>query len=104
MQKKPKIKYTKEFKERAVQLSFESEKKVREVAKELGISVSTLVDWRGKFGVSNPRSSGTTIRELQKQLEEQQRENQLLRKEKKIAEMERDILKKATVFFAKENG
>jgi len=32
-----------------------------------------------------------------------ERENERLQKEKKIAEMERDILKKATAFFARES-
>jgi len=105
MQKKKRPRYGKEFKARAVQLSIDSDKRVGEVAKELGVSTSALVDWRRRAGVSDARNmDGTSARDLKNRLEQQELEIQQLKKEKKIAEMERDILKKATVFFAKENG
>lgn len=45
-----------------------------------------------------------SAREMKNLVAEQQRKIQQLEKEKKIAETERDILKKATAFFARENG
>ena len=104
MQKKRRPRYTREFKERAVQLS--AKKTVQEVAKELGISTSSVVNWRAKFGESPTRttSGSLSMRDMKNLLAELQRENEMLKKEKKLAEMEREILKKATVFFAKENG
>ena len=45
-----------------------------------------------------------TAREMKNLIEEQQQRIDELEKEKKLAEMEREILKKATVFFARENG
>ena len=47
--------YTKEFNERAVQLSVDSDQTLAEVAAELGISPGTLSRWREKQGVSTPR-------------------------------------------------
>ena len=96
--------YTAEFKARAVQLS--AERNVHEVAKELEVSASSIIRWRGELGVSPTRGTSDSLsaREMKNQLDKLKRENDLLKKEKKIAEMERDILKKATAFFARENG
>ena len=104
MQKKRRPRYSREFKERAVQLS--STKSVDEVAKELGLSTSSIIRWRAEFGESPTRrtSGSLSAREMQRRLAELERENEMLKKEKKIAEMEREILKKATAFFARENG
>lgn len=104
MQKKKRPRYSKEFKQRAVQLS--AKKNVHDVAEELGISSSSIIRWRAQFGESPVRqtSGSLTPRQMKQRLAQLERENDTLKKEKKIAEMERDILKKATVFFARENG
>ncbi len=104
MQKKRRPRYTREFKERAVELS--TKKPVQEVADELGVSTSSIVKWRAQLGESPTRATKGSLstREMKNLLVELQRENEMLKKEKKLAEMEREILKKATVFFAKENG
>lgn len=103
MRKRGRPGYTTEFKRRAVELSRHGN--VKKVAEELGISRSALVRWRGEIGESEVRTTdGMSAREMKNLLAKQQREIERLQKEKKIAEMERDILKKATVFFAKENG
>lgn len=103
MQKKRRPRYTDEFKMRAVELS--KEKGVEAVAKELDISTSSIIRWRAQFGESPVRSANgkLTTREMKNLLDEQQRRIEQLEKEKKIAEMERDILKKATAFFARES-
>lgn len=104
MQKKRSPRYGREFKERAVQLS--AEKTVQQVADELGVSTASIVKWRGEFGSSPTRNTKASLstRELKNVVAELQREVEMLKKEKKLAEMEREILKKATVFFARENG
>lgn len=104
MQKKRRPRYTREFKERAVQLS--AEKTVQQVAEELGVSPGSIVKWRAEFGSSPTRSTSNSksMREMKNLVADLQRENEMLKKEKKLAEMEREILKKATVFFARENG
>ena len=100
-----KMRYPKEFKERAVQLSQESGKSVKEVAAELEISSASLSNWRRKAGVASPRKGpeAEELRSLKQKLDALQRENKQLQKEKKLAEMERDILKKATALFARDS-
>lgn len=104
MKKRKRPIYTAEFKARAVQLS--AERNVHDVAEELEISSSSIIRWRGQMGVSPTRGTSDSLsaREMKNRLDELERENELLKKEKKIAEMERDILKKATAFFARESG
>lgn len=103
MQKKRRPRYNSEFKRRAVELS--KERGVETVAEELGISTSSVTRWRAQYGESPVRSrdGNLTAREMKNLLDEQQRRIEQLEKEKKIAEMERDVLKKATAFFAKES-
>jgi len=97
--------YTKEFKERAVQLSVESDQTLEGVAAELGVAPGTLSRWRERQGVSTPRGADAqALREARAENEELKRRNRQLEREKKLAEMEREILKKAAVFFAREQG
>jgi transposase len=104
MQKRKKPRYSKEFKERAVQLSMMDG--IDGTAAQLGVSKSSIVRWRAELGESPVRntSQSLTAREMKNLIAEQQRRIELLEKEKKLAEMEREILKKATVFFVRENG
>lgn len=101
MQKKQRPKYTDEFKQRAVELSLKAN--VVHVAAELGISKSSLIRWRAEGGHSEARAGDEmSARQMKALLAEQQRRISELERAKKIAEMERDILKKATAFFARE--
>jgi transposase len=101
MQKKQRPKYTEEFKQRAVELSLKGN--VVQVAAELGISKSSLIRWRAEGGHSDARvSDEMSARQMKSLLAEQKRRIDELERAKKIAEMERDILKKATAFFARE--
>ena len=101
----PTMRYTQEFKDRAVQLSRESGKTVKEVAGELKISTASLCNWRKEAGVGSPRKGpeADELRRMKRELDALQRENKQLEKEKKLAEMERDILKKATALFARDS-
>ena len=87
--------YTPEFKAQAVKMVTEQKLSVAEAARRLGVHESRLHEWRKavlKDGAAAFPGSGH-----QTPLEE---ENRRLKAEVKRLEMERDILKKATAFFA----
>jgi transposase len=89
-------KYTEEFKTEAVRLVRESGKPIAQAARELGISANLLYRWRGEEHRST--RLGTTRAALKADAEELtrlKRENELLRKE-------RDFLKSAAAYFARE--
>jgi transposase len=87
--------YTEEFKVAAVRQVTVEGHPVAEVAKRLGIATKSLYDWRRRYG-DNP--------ELAAEIKAEQVENQRLRKELKRVTEERDILKKAAAYFAKQSG
>jgi transposase-like protein len=64
------------------------------VARDLGVSVETLRAWVKQDDVDAGRREGLTT--------EEREELRQLRRENRILKMERDVLKKAAVFFAKE--
>ena len=90
--------YTKEFKLRAIELLEQSSKSIRQIAKELGIGENNLYNWRKQFRLKQDKAFPN-----QPQLDD--KELELRRLKSRIAELEeeRDILKKATAFFAKES-
>ena len=69
---------------------------VAEAARELGLNESLLQTWRKKYGKAATSESGLS--------ESGQEELVRLRKEVSRLRMERDILKKATAFFANEKN
>lgn len=94
MSRKPRQSYTKEFKQDAVNLVLNQGYKVKDAAARLGVSVSALVKW---VQLSKASTSGEGLNFSERE------ELVRLRKALKEAEMERDILKKAAAFFAKEH-
>jgi len=90
-------KYNQEFKDSAVKLCIDSDKSITSIARDLGLNKGTLSLWVSKYKDSNNLTSGSKI--SKESLEE---ENKRLKKELAIAQQERDILKKATAYFAKE--
>ena len=97
MEEKRKIRrYTAEFKAEAIVLAKSGEKSIAEVAEGLGIPKNSLYSWVSKARPAE-RSS------LQSNPIDSEKEILRLRKENRLLQMERDILKKATAFFAKEN-
>jgi transposase len=91
--------YTDEFRAGAVRLVLEEGKKVSQVARDLDLTPTAFRKWveraradQGKGG--KPGVLTTPERE----------ELARLRKENRVLQMERDILKKAAAFFAKENS
>lgn len=86
--------FTEDFRQEAVRLALTSGRRQREIADDLGIGHSTLDRWisvrRGDAGAA--AAAGETADEELKRL----------RRENSILLQERDILKKATAFFARE--
>jgi transposase len=88
--------FTSEFKAEAVRLVTEKDYSVREAADSLGIGETLLRRWKEKQAESGERVEGTNGTGLQDELRR-------LRTENKRLLMEREILKKAAAFFAKES-
>ena len=88
-----KRKFTNEYKGEAVRLVLEQGLRVRQAADDLGIKETTLQGWlkKAREGVLDPHSPKS------QELEELKR----LRRENTVLKQEREILKKATAFFAK---
>ncbi len=91
-------KFTKEFKQEAVRLSEQPDVFVTQVAGDLGVSVKQLYRWRAEFKEAPADAfRGNGRRRAAEQEVEQ------LRREVERLKMERDILKKATAFFASQS-
>jgi transposase len=95
---KEKKKYTPEFKMEAVRLVTEQGYKTSEAARNLGLHPSVLNRWRKEMALDGKEAFPGKGR-----LTPEKEELQRLRKENQRLRMERDILKKATAFFAKES-
>jgi transposase len=87
--------WTEEFKREAVRLLKTSGRTVGEVAADLGVGRSTLTHWRRRLGEAELLAGPHP--EAEKELARLRRENEILRQE-------RDLLKKAAAFFAKETS
>ena len=89
--------FTDEFKAGAVRLVLEEGRSVTSVAKDLDLTQSALGEWvnRAKADRGQGRPGAVTSGERE--------ELARLRREVKTLKMEREILKKAAAFFAKEN-
>ena len=97
MQKKRR-KFTREFKEEAVKLVLEEGYRISEAARNLGIHENLLRRWKRDYeGVDKAEYAPGSSAAMQAELNR-------LRKENKRLKMEREILKKAAAFFAKESG
>jgi transposase len=89
--------YPAEFKESAVKLAVESDNSITQVAKELGINVNTMHTWVRQY--SKPKSKEAGTREMIYHFDE----NKQLKKELAKVTQERDLLKKAAAYFARES-
>ena len=94
-QKPSSKKYSDEFKRSAAKLAIENDQPVSQTAKELGVKSNTLYGWVDKYYPDRQQSKQE--KELTKE-----REISLLRKENAKLKQERDILKKAAAYFARE--
>ena len=84
------VKYDEEFKKNAVKLSYASPKSVAQVSKDLGINENRLYAWRKKYTAEGEKTPEATM----------EAEIKALRLEVAELKIERDMLKKATAYFA----
>lgn len=83
-----------EFRRRALDLVAQGEPVAR-VAKDLGISESCLRRWMEQDAVDDGRKEGLTSTERKELVE--------LRRRNRVLEMDIEILKRASAYFAREN-
>jgi len=91
-----KRRYTREQKEEAVKLVKASGESVNKIAEDLGIPPNTLHNWVRKAKINAGEGPDGALTESERA------ELNRLRREARRLRMERDFLKKATAFFAKE--
>lgn len=92
-------KYSQEFKDSTVQLILNDGESVVKVAKDLGLNTKTLYHWVTIY----KKAHNIPIRDINSSSKESDNEElKRLRRENKILKQERDILKKAAAYFAKE--
>lgn len=90
--RKTRRRFSDEFKSEAVKLVKQSNRSMADLAMELGINAKLIGEWARRA-----EESGQPIEE------DERAELRRLRKENSELRMEREILRKATAFFAKEN-
>lgn len=89
--------FTEEFKAGAVRLVLDEGKTIAQVARDLDLSANSVATWVSHARADRTKGkTGLTT--------EERAELARLRKENRELRMERDILKKAAAFFAKENA
>ena len=94
----PKKLFTQEFRDEAVRLAQTSGRSRREIASDLGIGLSTLRNWIDR------RRDRQMEQPPPDRQEDMAAELKRLRRENEVLRQEREILKKATAFFAKEGS
>ena len=88
--------YTPEFRAEAVRLYRDTDKTLRQVSSDLGISTESLRRWAAQTEIDEGRREGLTT--------EERDELRRLKREVKVLREEREILKKAAAFFASEEN
>jgi transposase-like protein len=96
MAKRKRRAFTDEFKAQTVRLVRESGKSIGTVARELDLTESAVRAWVRQAAIDAGRGRGGALTTTERE------ELGHLRREVRTLRMERDILKKATAFFAKE--
>jgi len=98
MSQKPRRKFTVEQKAEAVRIVHQSGKSVNQVAKEMGLTESALRKWVKQAQIDTSGDAQGSLTSAERQ------ELNALRRDLKRLQMERDFLKKAATFFARENS
>ena len=96
MTKQVKPEYTTEFRERAVNMVISSDKTTAQIARDLGINGTTLYAWVDKAKSSKSDDGSANNEQLFSEIKR-------LKKELAEVKEQRDILKKATAYFARES-
>ena len=105
----PRKLYDQQYKLQAVQLAqsrhvtHAAHDGISKTAQSLGINPNMLGRWKRELATNTSQSRPVFTGRGVAALSEQELENQRLRKELEIARQERDILKKAVAFFARES-
>ena len=95
--RRPRRRFPEEFRAGAVRLVLDEGKTADQVARELDLTESALRNWVGRARADRTKGrTGVTT--------EEREELRRLRKEVRTLRTEREILKKAAAFFAKENA
>jgi transposase len=97
MSTKTRRSYTETFKEEAVRLVQESGHPVTQVARDLGIADHLLYRWRAEQRQAEGRG------QTRQSLRAEQAELAQLRRDNAVLKQERDFLKRAAAFFARES-
>ena len=99
MPRKKRRTFTKQQKDEAVKIWRQSGRSIAEVAEDLDLTESSLRNWVKQAEVDDqgPTEAGPLTSEERDELQRLRRENRRL-------QMEREFLKKAAAFFAKENS
>ena len=96
-QKPSSVRYPEEFKRSSAKLAIETDQSITHTAKDLNVDPSSLRSWIEKYFPNHKTKTPKDINQ-----EALLEENQQLRKQVIRLTQERDILKKATAYFAKE--
>ena len=89
--------FSDEFKQDAIRLISDEKYTIKAAAEALGVGEQSLRQWHAKLAPKpEPCGEQATLDELRDEVKR-------LRRELRRAEMEREILKKATAYFAKES-
>jgi transposase len=88
--------YTEEFKAEAVRAATAGDRSLTQVARDLGVNASVLQSWKQRLTAATGDAAG-------KRDETLEQENRRLRRENALLREDREILKKAATFFAKEH-
>ena len=96
-------KYTTDFRDSTIQLVMNSDKSVLQIGKDLDVNPKTIYNWVREYKKANNipidsctnKTKNTTKETMEDELKR-------LRAETKLLKQERDILKKAAAYFAKE--
>jgi transposase-like protein len=99
VQRIPRGRYTKEFREEAVKLITEQKLSLPEAGRRLNLSPSTIANWLKADKAGKLGEVGKTYRPLT----DVEMELHRVKKENIELKMERDILKKAAAYFARES-
>jgi transposase len=87
--------YPEDFRREAVRLLRRGDRSIPQLARDLGVSQQSLRNWSGQLDVDEGKAEGLSSDERE--------ELRRLRREVRVLTEEREILKKAAAFFAKDS-